>query len=168
VRSLEVLERATLRPQFVENRWDSVDSAVECTDFRPLTIKSFRELLHPAAPEDGETDLLDAMLAQDRAASNVIDGLRRSVIAKMELRDQPLLNQYQDEIFRLPLGTRLVILGPPGTGKTTTLIKRLGLKLDPEYLSDEEHEEVRATVAGSAGHSQSWIMFTPTDLPGSM
>src|SRR5208282_4548601 len=43
-------------------------------------------------------------------------------------------------------------------------IKRLGLKLDPEYLTEEEREQVRATVAGSARHAQSWIMFTPTDL----
>ena len=164
IRSLEVLERATLRPKVAEDEWDSVNSTVEGTKFGPLTIKSFRELLRSAAAEDEGADLLEAMLAEDRAASNVVEGLRRSVIAKMELRDQPLLDQYQDEIFRLPLDSRLVILGPPGTGKTTTLIKRLGLKLDPEYLSDEEREQVRATVAGSAGHAQSWIMFTPTDL----
>ena len=82
----------------------------------------------------------------------------------MELRDQAVLDQYQDEIFRLPLDTRLVILGPPGTGKTTTLIKRLGLKLDHEYLTDEEKDLVATTAAGSARHAQSWIMFTPTDL----
>ena len=163
-RTVEVLERAALRPKVVEGDWDAVDTTVEGTSFGPVTVKSFRELLRSAAAGHEGADLLDEMLAEDRAASNVVEGLRRSVIAKMELRDQPLLDQYQDKIFRLPLDTRLAILGPPGTGKTTTLIKRLGLKLDPEYLTEEEREQVRATVSGSARHAQSWIMFTPTDL----
>jgi hypothetical protein len=162
-RSVEVLERAALRPKIVEDEWDSVDTTVEGTKFSLVTVKSFRELLRSAAGHEG-ADLLEAMLQEDRAASNVVEGLRRSVIAKMELRDQPFLDQYQDEIFRLPLDARLAILGPPGTGKTTTLIKRLGLKLDPEYLTEEEREQVRATVAGSGRHALSWIMFTPTDL----
>ena len=106
-RSVEVLERAALRPKVIEDEWDSVDSTVEAKKFGPLTIRSFRELLRSAAAEHEGADLLEAMLAEDRAASNVVEGLRRSVIAKMELRDQPLLDQYQDEIFRLPLDTRL-------------------------------------------------------------
>jgi hypothetical protein len=90
--------------------------------------------------------------------------LRRNAILKMGLRDQPLLDQYQDEIFRLPLDTRLVILGPPGTGKTTTLIKRLGLKLDREFLETSEAALVARSNAGANGHAGSWLMFTPTEL----
>jgi transcriptional regulator with XRE-family HTH domain len=163
VRSVEVLERSALRPKIVKDQWDSVDSTVEGTKFGPVTVTSFRQLLSSVV-ESERIDVLDAMLAEDRAAGSIIEGFRRNIIAKMELRDQPLLDQFQDGIFRLPLDTQLAIFGPPGTGKTTTLIKRLGLKLDPEYLSEEEREQVRATVAGSARHAQSWIMFTPTDL----
>ena len=94
----------------------------------------------------------------------MLEGLRRSAIMKMGLRDQPLLDQYQDEIFRLPLDTQLIILGPPGTGKTTTLIKRLGLKLDTAFLEDEERSLVEQTAAGLRGHGRSWLMFTPTEL----
>lgn len=162
-RNVEILERAKLRPKLVNDEWDSIDSTVEGIKFDPVTVTSFRRLLR-SVTEPAGADLLDAMLAADRAASSIVEGLRRNVITKMELRDQPVLDKYQDEIFRLPLDTQLAIFGPPGTGKTTTLIKRLGLKLDPEYLTEHERELVRATTAGSARHAQSWIMFTPTDL----
>jgi DNA polymerase III delta prime subunit len=83
----------------------------------------------------------------------------------MGLRDQPILDQYQDEIFRLPLDKRLLILGPPGTGKTTTLIRRLGQKLDTAFLEEGEQRLVE-TVASAQGisHANSWLMFTPTEL----
>ena len=50
-----------------------------------------------------DEDLLAALLAEEEAAENVLVGRRRSVIAKMGLRDQPVLDEYQDSIFRLPL-----------------------------------------------------------------
>jgi hypothetical protein len=140
------------------------DDEAAATDELLLEITSFREFLRLRRVSADEADLLEAALAEDRAASVVAEGLRRNAITKMELRDQAVLDQYQDEIFRLSLDTRLVILGPPGTGKTTTLIKRLGLKLDYEYLTDDEKELITSTAAGSARHAQSWIMFTPTDL----
>jgi len=82
----------------------------------------------------------------------------------MSLRDQPILDRFQSEIFRLPLGSQLIILGPPGTGKTTTLIKRLGQKLNIEYLEADEQSKIKNTISGEAGHKTSWLMFTPTDL----
>jgi hypothetical protein len=162
--NLQVIERALLRPSDKDGEWDSVNSAVQGESYGPLTITSLREFLRLRGMTADEADLLEAALAEDRAAGVVAEGLRRNAITKMELRDQAILDEYQDEIFRLPLDTRLVILGPPGTGKTTTLIKRLGLKLDHEYLTDDEKELVATTAAGSARHAQSWIMFTPTDL----
>src|ERR1700694_2623650 len=163
VRTFELIERAALHPSLSGAEWDSINTVLQSLDYGPLTVVSFKELQRTVAPGD-DIDLLDSLLEEARAADNVLEGLRRSAIMKMGLRDQPLLDQYQDEIFRLPLDTRLVILGPPGTGKTTTLIKRLGLKLDAAFLEDEERRLVERTTAGVRGHGQSWLMFTPTEL----
>jgi hypothetical protein len=63
------------------------------------------------------------------------------------------------------LSSRLALFGPPGTGKTTTLIRRLGQKLDSENLDADELALVEEPDAPSAEpHVRSWLMFTPTDL----
>lgn len=162
---VEVLERALLHPSLVDQEWDSRDTIVEGDHFGPFTIESFRSLLQKVAGTDLTEDLLDKLLAEESQAANIIEGIRRSVITKMGLRDQPILDQYQDEIFRLPLDMRLLILGPPGTGKTTTLIRRLGQKLDTAFLDEDERGIVESVATSNGGaHANSWLMFTPTEL----
>jgi DNA polymerase III delta prime subunit len=162
---VEILERAQLRPDALADGWDSRNTVVETEHFGPLTIESLRALLTEVVGEEVTEDLLGQLLAEETVKANIIDGVRRSVITKMGLRDQPVLDQYQDEIFRLPLDKRLLILGPPGTGKTTTLIRRLGQKLDTAFLEEGEQHlvEMVATAQGTA-HANSWLMFTPTEL----
>ena len=162
---VEVLERAQLRPNLLADGWDSRDTVIEAENFGPFTIESLRALLTQVVGEDVTEDILGQLLAEENVKANIIDGVRRSVITKMGLRDQPILDQYQDEIFRLPLDKRLLILGPPGTGKTTTLIRRLGQKLDTAFLEEGEQRlvETVASVQGIA-HANSWLMFTPTEL----
>jgi len=162
---LTVIERAHLRPNALADGWDSRDTIVEAEHFGPFTIESLRALLTEIAGEEVTEDILGQLLAEETAKANIIDGVRRSVITKMGLRDQPILDQYQDEIFRLPLDKRLLILGPPGTGKTTTLIRRLGQKLDTAYLGEDEQRLVEIiTSAQGITHTNSWLMFTPTEL----
>ncbi len=162
---VEVLERVQLRPDAQADGWDSRDTVVEAEQFGPLTIESLRALLSEVAAEEVSEDILSQLLAEETIRANIVEGVRRSVITKMGLRDQPILDQYQDEIFRLPLDKRLLILGPPGTGKTTTLIRRLGQKLDTAFLEESEERLVElVSTKQSVPHANSWLMFTPTEL----
>ena len=162
---VEVIERAELRPDKAQNKWDSIDTHIHSDLIGHFSVESLRALLEGTELTEAEENLLEQLIAGESQTANVREGIRRGVITKMGLRDQPVLDQYQDEIFRLPLDSRLLILGPPGTGKTTTLIRRLGQKLDQEFLDDDERHIVDMANRGSGFlHADSWLMFTPTEL----
>ena len=88
---------------------------------------------------------------------------QRNSLKGTGLRDQSVMNKVQDEIFRLPMSLQVMLEGPPGTGKTSTLIKRLAQKL---ALTQESYEDYRLVAENSLGTDQrdSWIMFSPTEL----
>lgn len=162
-RILQVIDRTQLHPSQLASGWESVDSVVETEYFGPLTVESLRALLE--TNNDAVIDFVGQLLDEDSMRANVFNGIRRNVITKMGLKDQPILDRYQDEVFRLPLAKRLVLLGPPGTGKTTTLIRRLGQKLDLEYLDEDERKLLKIVGAGKdTHHLTSWLMFTPNEL----
>ena len=162
--SVEVLEYARFQPTLTDQEWDAHNSVLEGGAYGPITIVSLRDLLGRLR-EDIDATALESLLAEENAAAIVQGGVRRGVIRKMDLRDQPILDQYQDDIFRRPLNSRLLILGAPGTGKTTTLIRRLGQKLDTTFLNEDEQTAIRSNAyGGEDDHTRSWIMFAPTEL----
>lgn len=164
--TLQVVDRVLLHPKDTSAGWDSFDSefeALEAGRVRTVTIQSLLRLLDDALEADDPLAAIEKMIADAEAGNNVIEGRVRRILRKAELRDQAVLDRYQSEIFRLPIDRQLVILGSPGTGKTTTLIRRLGQKLNYVQLPDDE----KATIDNAASalpHQNSWLMFTPTDL----
>lgn len=163
-RSYEVVERALLHPSKGQQGWDSRDTVVEALNVGPLTIGSLRALLRgPLGDDTDPLAELNRLLQESAQAQNIQEGVRRAVLERIGIRARPVLDAYQDEIFRLPLDRRLAILGPPGSGKTTTLIKRLRYALDLQALEDQL-PLIDRTLAGRTGHAESWYMFSPSEL----
>lgn len=160
----KVVSKTGLRSDETGGIWDAF-SVIQRKDQPSVTVESLRALLDASLPSDEVQNLLDKILAEEAMKAIVEEGIRRSVLTRMGLRDQPILDKFQDEIFRLPLSHQVVLLGPAGTGKTTTLIRRLGQKLDVQFLDEDEQRVVREVgAAQQLPHERSWLMFTPTEL----
>lgn len=159
-----ILEQAQFRPFHDTDGWDSKRTVVTTEQIDTITVNSLKMFV---SERDNE-DIIGQLLADEQMQVGIVEGIRRQVIERMALRDQPVLDQYQDEIFRLPLNSKLLIVGPPGTGKTTTLIRRLGQKLDPHesILSEGERRLIDgiSRTPNALPHRTSWMMFTPTTL----
>lgn len=156
-----IVEKTSYRPVNQPDGWDSDRTIYRHYNKPTVTVKSLRDFVD-ALPKD-YSDELEALLNASNDRDFIVTGISHQVRTAMGLRDQPILDQFQGNIFRLPLDSKLIILGPPGTGKTTTLIKRIGLKLDKENLDADERDLVESS-SNSNQHSSSWLMFTPSDL----
>lgn len=156
---IEVIEKGTYSPISTGDGWDGIDNRIAHESFEQVSAPSLRAV--------GRARLLGTTAIDDPFAS--LDeplpwsSPTRTALSGVGLRDQSVMNKVQDEIFRLPIDRQVMLEGPPGTGKTTTLIKRLSQKL---VLSQEREEDYRAITENQLGgeHHRSWIMFSPTAL----
>ena len=146
-RYFEVIEKLTFEPLF-EGEWDSRPAIHYREGKGPQTIRSLRrELLGTVSPVTDAFDL-DDWVSADEEEENVIEGIRRETLTAMELRLNPYLNLVQEGIFRMPLDSRIAVLGPPGTGKTTTLVRRLRQKCQSAYKRDPLSARKRDPLSG--------------------
>jgi len=161
----EIIERTLLRPTRAE-RWDAVGDTFEFDRWR-AALESLRRFLEVGGPppSDEELDVLAQLRAEGEGVALVRETLRRRVVDRMALRDQPALDRYQGEVFRMPLDRQVLLVGPPGSGKTTTLIQRLSGKRNPEGLTEDEAETLERTgLEARFREPNSWAMFSPTEL----
>src|ERR1043166_7950241 len=134
----ELRNKDEFRPNKDEGRWDATDNQIAWIGGR-VAVRSLHRLLKGITEKEPTR------------------GVRYSV----QLPDQAILDEAQDDIFRLPLTSYILITGAPGTGKTTVLLKRLSQKTKKEFLTAAELKGLTDQVFKDG---KNWLLFSPSDL----
>jgi hypothetical protein len=167
-----IVRRSVFNPTSRDGVWDALVRIFETMPLgdvlETLRHESLRHALEEIRRGRGATlaeeDFL-GLLEQEAAAAELERGrLRRKVVDRIALRDQPILDKFQGEIFRLPLDRQVMLFGPPGSGKTTTLIKRLAQKRTTSVVTEEEEAVVSGYIRDNLFRRDGWAMFSPTEL----
>ncbi|MDR1110503.1 MAG: hypothetical protein LBP92_07390 [Deltaproteobacteria bacterium] len=166
--TLVVTDRAALRPADYRVSRDVQDTLFESLHRDRIRVKSLRDFLRvfgenraaPALPEGEEPPLVPA----EELDVVVDEGETRPQAIFPSLFQPHLMDLPQDDVMRRPFQARQFIVGPPGSGKTTTLIRRLDFMVAGEALEAEERGlPERLDGQSGQGHASSWYLFVPTD-----
>lgn len=163
---VKIIEKNIFTPDR-DQVWDAKNNHLAVGE-QEVFVYSLRELINQGltiTPALLDADILTIEEVDDfgdaeEFSINLLDDdfkkQRNKIAGEVALRDQSILDEFQDEFFRLPISSQLIITGAPGTGKTTVLVKRLSQKSKVEHLSDIE----------KAGLSieQIEVMFDPEEL----
>jgi hypothetical protein len=168
-RECQVLTRALISPLLLRGVWDARNNQLETlsTSIRPSSLRDLVEQWGRVAVQAAQdaVDYFSQIEDEARGSESLQMERHHQTVQKMALRDQAILDRFQGDVFRLPLERQLMLLGPPGTGKTTTLIKRLAQKRLLEALTPEEDEQLKSLgLVERYREDTSWVMYSPTEL----
>ena len=156
-RYFKIVEKLEVAPIRANGAWEALNSKFYLGETGKFTIPSLRGLIELSDVNFSDEDLF--------GEDAVFEGFKRDVLTSRYLRDQANLDKFQSDIFRLPLNSQCFLHGPPGTGKTTTLIRRLGQKTDVLALEDNGEAHLISNLQESfETFEDNWIMFFPTEL----
>ncbi len=169
-RVARIFEKNLFTPTKIQNKWDGIRNNISLSE-GVYSIPSLSDFLKSFVAIMEDPQLIQNIQEKEKRIQEdfleklkIKEGLTREVIHKMELRDQATLDETQGDIFRLPLGSQIILTGAPGTGKTTTLIKRIAQKTDPVHLTEEERFDFPKQHVTDYINEENWVMFTPTEL----
>ena len=123
------------------------------------------DVLYQRVGENELETIIDKIDKLETERNTLINQKKNFIRKNLELRYQPILDPWQEEVKRSNLYTKTIAIdGGPGTGKTTSLIQRIKFLVDPvvvnEYLSDLEPSKKRKIIENSSN----WVFFSPSEL----
>lgn len=144
-----ILARDRFQIRWTEGKADAIDNELAFPD-ETLYLEALRPWINRT---------------QEEIVRETSKPRRRRMAERLELADIPVVDSRQGEVWRTDIRRFIVITGAPGTGKTTTAIKRLAQKTDASALGGEvdvPEERLREWLGGP----RSWALFTPSELRG--
>ncbi|MGQ9823217.1 MAG: hypothetical protein ACUVQK_15275 [Thermogutta sp.] len=163
-----IVKRSIFKPTSRNGMWDALVRIFETMPQGDVLGVLGHESLYQVLEDIkrgrvAEEDFLGLLEQQAAVLEFERSRVRRKVVDRIALRDQPILDKFQGEVSRLPLDRQVMLFGPPGSGKTTTLIKRLAQKRTPSVEEDEERL-VTDYIRDNLFRIDGWAMFSPTEL----
>ena len=154
--------------------WDAIQNKIEIPDGQ-FSVDSLLSLLNSfkkisPVVQDVQENIIESLESLEKEElekllldAKITKGFKREIIQKVEFRDQAILDSIQDEIFRLPLNTQIIVNGTAGSGKTTVILKRLSQKIEYNYLTQEEKDILNNNdlMEIYENRFRKWILFTP-------
>lgn len=123
--------------------------------------------------ESATSDEVDALIKEqqnrEEAKKILLSEAQSYIREQAKLRYQPILDVEQENIVSNHIfdGTHMIISGGPGTGKTTSLIQRIGFLTD-EYALKENlpNKKIPDKVLKAITNKDNptWIFFSPSNL----
>lgn len=167
--AVTILEKNIFKPRRNVN-WDGIDNQI--STFRwDEKLDSLRTIYQKTEKNVGETvtavvELPKIVIEEEKpdVRAEYLKRISARIARNFALRDRPILDRTQDEIFRLPLNSQIILTGAPGTGKTTVLIRRLAQKSQPSFIADEIEHLTDEQKAKLFSPSVNWMIFTPNEL----
>ncbi|MDR2442492.1 MAG: hypothetical protein LBE31_03105 [Deltaproteobacteria bacterium] len=164
--TLVLTERAILRTSdysLSRDIFNTLFAAVNRDVVRVKSLRAFQEAFGDRRRKKTDSDLEESLVPPEALDVVVDEGETRLVSSTLSLNQPIILDIVQDEICRRPQSFKTVILGPPGVGKTTTLIRRLDFRIAKEAIEEEEAGSYeRLDNLTEVPHAASWTLFTPT------
>lgn len=128
-----------------------------------LEIEKLLETKELEKDESEINKLAEEINRRKKELESFLKTRKRHVIDSSGLRDQPILDEVQENIKRSEFKSRnLIIDGGPGTGKTTSLIQRITFLTSPTIK--ESFELSNRDLNLLTDRNKNWLFFSPTEL----
>lgn len=138
---------------------------IHLADSEIIELHRIEEDIVKSEDESALNDVLDKLKIAEAKRNKAFANAQNFIRKNAELRAQPILDPYQDEVKRSNIFDATVAIdGGPGTGKTTSLIQRIKFLVDIDAMSEYRPDLTQGQKDKLFANDENWMFFSPSEL----